>query len=319
MKIKVLIILFFINLTILSFAEQIIILNGKRVRTDDVKHIVGYVGKSKSDKFWADVSRTLYRLCQDNDIGLIENSVGNPEKQKAYIKRMLENKDIDIEGILVGAISNNLSEVIQEARIKNIPVIAIEKNINSDIVSYVHTNYSESGEIMANYLLETLNNLAITGGRIIVIENENDINSQLVSENFKNLIESAGFDLVTIKTSDNEIKIKEALDKEISSQTIYDVVAAFSTFKKANSLMIESFTLEKQSIIKLGFGYDNITKRMLENKKLDAVICRQPKKIAQLSLDLLVKNINGEYIDSEYNITPILITRENILTNECDK
>jgi hypothetical protein len=172
---------------------------------------------------------------------------------------------------------------------------------------------------MANYLLETLNNLAITGGRIIVIENENDINSQLVSENFKNLIESAGFDLVTIKTSDNEIKIKEALDKEISSQTIYDVVAAFSTFKKANSLMIESFTLEKQSIIKLGFGYDNITKRMLENKKLDSVICRQPKKIAQLSLDLLVKNINGEYIDSEYNITPILITRENILTNECDK
>ncbi|WWL94349.1 hypothetical protein V6R94_02275 [Pediococcus acidilactici] len=83
--------------------------------------------------------------------------MNDPEKEKAYLKELIGNQ---VDGLIVGAHNYN----IDEYKVTNLPIVAIDRIINDDIPIIASDNY-QGGKLATELLISKgAKNIIVTDG-----------------------------------------------------------------------------------------------------------------------------------------------------------
>lgn len=120
--------------------------------------LVGLIFPSVDNPFFSELVAELEkRLFKLGFKVLIGNSMNDPEKERIYLKELIANQ---VDGLIVGAHNSN----IEEYKITNLPIVAIDRVINDDVPIIASDNY-QGGKLATELLIKKgAKNIIVTDG-----------------------------------------------------------------------------------------------------------------------------------------------------------
>lgn len=110
-------------------------------------NIIGLLFPTTANPFFGELVEELEkRLYIEGFRVLVGNSMNNPEKEESFLNQLLTKQ---VDGLIVGTHNQG----IKEYSYGNLPIVAIDRNMNHDIPVIESDNY-EGGVIATNYLIE---------------------------------------------------------------------------------------------------------------------------------------------------------------------
>ncbi|WP_297135942.1 LacI family DNA-binding transcriptional regulator [Terrisporobacter sp.] len=226
---------------------------------------------------------------------LLCNSMNNPKKEQDYLTMLRRNQ---VDGIIVGTHNDN----IPDYNIPELPVIAIDRYLGDGVVTVSCDNYG-GGRLAVQSLLDNgcKNILCIRGNSklklpankrsqaYIDIMNENNLKVNIAEVEFIKSIEEK-FELV-----------KEII---LNNKDIDGVFAGDDLLASMVINVCEEQGIDVPKDLKV-IGFDGAIQTLAYLPKLTTI--KQPiKKIAEVSVDKLIRKINGEKVDNEIGLPVVL-------------
>ncbi|ARK28673.1 sugar-binding protein [Halalkalibacter krulwichiae] len=235
----------------------------------------------------------------------------NPVEQLKLLDMAIKSK---VDGIIVQALNEHFTPLIDQAVAQGIPVITIDTDSSESMRSaYIGTDNYLAGQLAGKALVEDTKGEATVG--IISGSFDNAHHLQRV-KGFKDVVEEVeGIKIVAIEESnisrvDAEEKAYQMLSEHDNITAFYGtssyngvgIVAAAKSLNKQNDMYVITFDPIDENI------------QLLENGDIDAIVEQQPFEMGLLSIKKMVENINGEPIQEVYH-TDLSIIRSSDLPN----
>lgn len=260
--------------------------------------IIGLLFPTIANPFFGELSAELEKgLYKEGFKVLIGNSMNDPKKEAHYLDQLLTKQ---VDGLIVGTHNQGIKEYNYE----NLPVVAIDRNMNRDIPVIESDNYN-GGVLATTHLIRR-------GAKKIIHTNgpvELDSPTKRRRLAYEDTMKKAGLVPLTI-TVDFNIPYSEK--KQIFTQMFHDhpdVEAIFAS-NDVDAALIMQIALEQGRRVPddlLLIGYDGT--QIIRNILPDLTTIVQPiEAIAQTSIQVLKQRLNNKETKTEY-VLPVTLHR----------
>ncbi|MEI6627421.1 MAG: sugar ABC transporter substrate-binding protein [bacterium] len=279
--------------------------------TKDYKKIA-YVGFSKEGQpFWTAMAKYLEASALTRKIFYTDltPSIASAELQIASLDLAIEQK---VDGIIIGAaFPSQLVNVLAGAYEKNIPVVAIDTQVDSPaIVSLIATNNLESARLAGDYIVNATNG---KGTLLILCGEKTHPNSIAREKGVREMVEKAGMKVV-VQYTDWQIEKAYQLAKEELIKPNNGIKAIFSCFDPgiiSVQKVIENMNLQGK-IITVGFDGLQETYKMIQDNKISATVAQPIKQMAREGIEKIIEHLNNIQVVKEDLIPGIIVTKTNV-------
>ena len=258
--------------------------------------IVGLIFPTIDNPFFselvAELEKRLFNLGFKVFIG---NSMNNPQKEKEYLNELIANQ---VDGLIVGAHNRNISEY----QMANLPIVAIDREINDDIPIIASDNFL-GGKIATELLISRgSKNIIITDGPSVLKtpahERKRAYESVMLAHHLIPHTFLINFDW-SIEKKQSEIKKLFAEFPEMDGIFATNDIDAAMIWQTAKSLQIKV----PQELKIIGYDGANTTNLLLP----ELTTIQQPiKKMAKIAVETLIARINEKPTKSK-QIVPVTL------------
>ena len=239
----------------------------------------------------------------------------NPDEQLKLVDIAIKSK---VDGIIVQALNDHFTPMINKAVQEGIPVITVDTDSpESERNAYIGTDNYEAGRLAGEALVNDTNGQATVG---IITGNLDNLHHQLRLQGFKDVVEKVeGIEIVA--TEESNITRVEAEETAYSVLMEHENITAFYGTSSYNGLGIVAAadSLKRQDdmyVITFDAIEENIN--LLENGDIDAIVEQQPFEMGKQSIQVLLDIIQGKEINDIYH-TDTSIIRINDLSNMTER
>ena len=256
------------------------------------KFKVGISLMNREQSFYKDLESAFKEAAEKNNIELeIRDAQFDSSKQLSGIETLLVGK---LDALIICPVdSKAIGAAIKKANKDKVPVftvdIAAEKG---DVVSHIASDNEEGGKKAAKYMAEALKGK----GKIVILDSPQVTSVQERVKGFKDElkkfpdmeiisdIDGGAKQGTAMKTMENILQANKVIDGvfAINDETALGALRAIELAKRYNIVII---------------GYDATPparEAIMKGGPLKADVVQYPKKMAEMAIDVVVKNLKGE-------------------------
>lgn len=286
--------------------------NGETISQGNGKYeTIVYIGFAKEQQpFWTAMGKFSQEAATLRKITYLDLTprVPSTEDQVESLNLAIDQK---VAGIIIGAnMPSTLISTLEKAYLANIPVVAIDTNIDSPaVVSSISTDNLESARIAGNYIVNATNG----AGTVLIICGEKTHPNSIAREiGVKQVVEKARMNVI-VRYADWEIeKAYSFTREELAKQN--NITAIFGCWDPgiiSAQEVVEDLGLSKK-ITLVGFDGLQQTYVLIQEGKISATIAQPIKQMAREGIETIVDYLNNQTVNRTNSITGILVTKENV-------
>lgn len=235
----------------------------------------------------------------------------NPDEQLKLLDMAIKSK---VDGIIVQALNENFTPLINMAVDQGIPVITIDTDSSQSMRnSYIGTDNYLAGQLAGKALVEDTNGKAVVG--IITGRFDNQHHQERVQGFIDIVGEYEEIEIVAIEESnitrvDVEEKAYNVLTAHntitafygTSSYTGIGIVAAAKSLKRHNDLYVITFDTIDENI------------QLLQNGYIDVIVEQKPYDMGYQSVDIMLDILHGKQVQNVYHTPASIIRMADLLS-----
>lgn len=272
---------------------------------------IAYIGFAKEQQpFWTAMGKFSQEAAALRKITYLDLTPEIPST-KDQVDSLNLAIDQKVAGIIIGAnLPSTLISTLEKAYLANIPVVAIDTNIDSPaVVSSISTDNLESARIAGDYIVNATNGV----GTVLIICGEKTHPNSIAREmGVKQAAEKAGMN-VTVRYADWEIeKAYSFTREELSKQN--NITAIFGCWDPgiiSAQEVVEDLGLSKK-ITLVGFDGLQQTYVLIQEGKISATIAQPIKQMAREGVETIIDYLNNQSVTRINSIPGILVTKDNV-------
>ncbi|PID59886.1 LacI family transcriptional regulator [candidate division KSB3 bacterium] len=276
---------------------------------------IDLVSKGYQHEFWRTVEAGAQQAAME--FGVNVNFIG-PEKETEIAKQlaMVENSiNKRVDALAIAALDKDaLKPVIKKVIKAGIPVVSFDSDVAGDITeSFIATDNMAAGAIAANYMGKLVNGqgkvavVAHSAGSTTGIERRdgfiNEIKAKFPNIQLLNPVYTDG---------DKNKSLAATLDLLNANPDLAGIYATNEgcAFGVAKAVEERGLTGDKLAVV--GFDASEDLVRFIEKDVVDGTVIQDPFMMGYLSVESLVKLLNGEKIEKRIDTGAVLVTTKNI-------
>lgn len=271
---------------------------------------IAYSSPPDSIPFWQQMKQAIYQETEKEHIFLINYSANDftSQRQALPLKNSLKQP---IDGYIIAATSNELSQAIDDIAQARIPVVAIDTPIDHAWVKpQILTDNKAASKMAADYLHQVIQEKQQQPGRILLITgDERHANAQDRAQGFIEALTPFGYQIDTFYTQNWSTKL--ALTTALTQLKKHPYQGAYTTYSGATHALGQAQQYYQQTeLVHIGFDPTPTIDKMLAEQQLAGVIQQDGKTMAQLGIRYLKARIAGENVPDTILVPALLITEQ---------
>lgn len=274
---------------------------------------IGFLVPKLENQFFVDMTESAKSMENEN-LKVFVQASDDPLIQNQIIENFITQ---GVDAICVVPInSESIIPAVKEANVANILIINVDNKINLEsanqqgakISLYIGSDNFEGGQMAGNFIIEKLNEK----GKVAILEGVAGNDAAIKRKGgFEDALKSApDIKIVSSQVADwNREKAKNIFQAIIVAHPDLNAVFACNDEMALGviaALKAQNIPLDK--IIVVGFDAINEAITAVNNGELSATIAQQPKLMGKNAIELTIKLLKGEKINSSYS-TPLKIIK----------
>ncbi len=280
----------------------------------DRKLIIGYSGSPTSVDYWKKLKGSLFLNAQQQDVVVIDFT-GKDFALSTQLQNLEHAASLDIDGMIIGAVSDKISDSISIFQEKNIPVIAVNSNLSHNwVLTSISTNEHEAAEMASLYIQSRLKKQKISAKQIIILcGDEIQYTAIIRSLTPKSILSDAGYHTKVFYSKGwaSIYSVRDAISEFSSNGE--NIAAVFSCFADASIASVETAESYGFRPLLVGFDMDKTMQNMIREGRLDATVIQDPVQIGKLSIEKMVDRLRNKVsLPRNIYVPARLVTSENV-------
>lgn len=272
------------------------------------QYSVGLLLSSLYNPLYVSLQNGAIEAASRLDVEILVREAGNSaEQQDQQIQELLQ---LGVDALVVNPVdSAALSGAVKRARNAGVPVITVERRINSrGVVSHVSSDNVSGGEMAAVYLSERLGQ---EGDVVELVGIPGTSAAQDRGSGFNRIMD--GYPEVTIVA--REVANFERRQAErIFAQMLQEHTGIDGVFAHNDEMILGAIDAAEdagaaQDMIFVGFDAVGDAVTAVEEGRLAATIAQQPTEMGRLALEVAVQHLRGETVAENVLVELALIAR----------
>lgn len=255
------------------------------------------------------------------------NASSDIEGQKELVRQAINNH---VAGIVISPNSaTEMSDVLQEAEVANIPVITISSNANyPGISTYIGSDNESAGQIAGRNALQLLSG---TGKIGIIAHSETASNAQGRVNGFESIVNGANVATATVDEAGNEVhttkyeivekvsssngqreNVKDVATKLIKDHPDVDLIFATneaSTLGVCDAVVAAGLAGQIKVV---GFNSSDEEQAYIKNDTLTGSVVQAPYNMGYMGVRYINSLNDGEKLRASYDTGAMFVTKSNI-------
>ncbi|HBF99974.1 MAG TPA: D-ribose ABC transporter substrate-binding protein [Firmicutes bacterium] len=262
--------------------------------------------------FFVEMENGIREAAEEANIRLI---VTNAEDKAAIQLSQVEDLIVQRPDalLLIPVDSDVLVSAVEAAHQANVPVLTIDRTVNSDkVITYVGVNDVVGGGIAGNYVIERLNGR----GNVIMLEGVMGSSAQRDRAlGFEQAIaEYPEIKLLTKQTANfNRVEGMNVTENLLQAYPEVDAIFAQNDEMALGALRAIEAAGKKDAIILVGYDADAEAKDAVRNGEMDATIEGSPYKLGLKGIEATLDYLNGETLPEQILLPLELVTQESLM------
>ena len=278
---------------------------------------IAFIPKGRAHAFWQSVHAGAVKAQQENaGFTILWNGPASETDYEGQIKIMDSAINQKVDAICLAPIDKKiLVTLVQNATSAGIPVIIFDSPVDTELfTSQVATDNVDGGRLAARRIGKLLDGkgkiaeVAVQAGSASTMERESNF-EDVIRQEFPGIrIVDKQYGMAdfakSLKVSENMLTATPDLDAMFASNESSSVGAARALQGKGKKVKLVGFDASPQLIEALRSGV------------IDSLVAQDPFEMGYKSMLAAVQKVNGGTPDRIQNITPVLVTKENMDTPE---
>jgi len=233
----------------------------------------------------------------------------NPDEQLKLLDKAIAAK---VDGIIVQALNDQFTPMINKAVSAGIPVITIDMDAKESLrTTYIGTDNYLAGQLAGEALVKDTGGKATVG---IITASFDNVDHQQRVKGFKDIVgQFEGIKIVAIEESnvtrvDTEQKAYKMLTEYPNITSFYGtssyngmgIVAAAESLKRQDDMYVITFDTIEENI------------HLLETGAIDAIVAQLPFKMGYLSTEIMLEIVTGKPVKEFYHTESSIIRRSDL-------
>ncbi|MCI6660393.1 MAG: sugar ABC transporter substrate-binding protein [Peptoniphilaceae bacterium] len=273
--------------------------------------VFGFTSMDNSNPFFVTIEKTIREKVEANGDKLVSVDPANDvSRQITQIEDLISQH---IDGIFLNpAEAEGIIPALDQLKAAGIPIINYDTEVAdlSYVASYVGSDNYNAGKVVGEDLVKK----HPEGGKIIILDSPT-MNSVVDRVNgFKDAIEGKGFEIVAQQDAKGNLEVAMGIAEDLF-QVHTDVIAAFGGNDPTALGILAAANAAGLNNVKI-YGVDGSPdfKKVLSDEKslLEGSGAQSPIQIAEKSVEVMYKVLNGESVKDRYPVDTFMITRDNL-------
>ena len=285
--------------------------NGGVANNNSQYKTIVYVGFAKEQQpFWTEMGRLIEQAASVRNINYLDLTPQIPSVEDQIVS-LNAAIDQNVSGIIVGAnLPSKLMIVLGKARDANIPVVAVDTDIDSPaVVSAIATDNLESARVVGDYIVSA------TGGKgtvLIIAGEKTHPNSMARVTGVKEKAEQAGMSVI-VDYADWQIEKAYSFTREelLKSNNITAIFACWDPGIISAQQVVQDLNLENK-IILVGFDGLQETYNLIQSGKLSATVAQPMKQMAREGVETIINYLSNKPVNRIKLVPGIVVTKSNV-------
>jgi ribose transport system substrate-binding protein len=233
----------------------------------------------------------------------------NPDEQLKLLDKAIAAK---VDGIIVQALNDQFTPMINKAVSAGIPVITIDMDAKESLRNaYIGTDNYLAGQLAGEALVKDTGGKATVG---IITASFDNVDHQQRVKGFKDIVgQYEGIKIAAIEESnvtrvDTEQKAYKMLTEYPNITAFYGtssyngmgIVAAAGSLKRQDDMYVITFDTIEENI------------QLLEKGAIDAIVAQLPFKMGYLSTEIMLDIVTGKPVEEFYHTDLSIIHRSDL-------
>lgn len=286
--------------------------NGTQRNSKNNKIVIGYSGCAPSTDFWNKLSWSLRKQAKEMGAVFVDFSAEDFSLSRQK-KNIVQAIDIQIDGMILGAVSDGLEESVTLLQQHGIPVVTVGVPIQHRWIStHVGTSSEEAAILAGKYIRDNASRYN-TGKRVVIISGDADQeNAHIRGNTPARILRDAGYHVTVLFSEDwSGVKALQHALREFSIKTD-EISAVFSAFEPASVAMVEAAEKFELNALLVGFDWSDTMRDMLIQGRLHAAIVQNPQLIGRKGLQAMVEVLRGKTPPTLIDVPPVLIAKDDV-------
>ena len=274
------------------------------------------IGEEMNHDYWRLVGNGAKKVELEFDVFVEYDAPkrSNGDEQLKLLDKAIQSK---VDGIIVQALDDTFTPMINKAVHEGIPVITIDTDSpQSERHAYIGTDNYTAGRLAGEALIADTKGQANVG---IITGSLKNPQHQLRLKGFKDVVEkNKGIEIIAIEESN--ITRVEAEEKAYKMLMNYENITAFFGTSSYNGLGIvaaaESLNIQEDMYV-ITFDAIEENLELLKKEKIDAIVEQQPFEMGKQSVRMMIDILQSREIEEIYH-TDSSIIRITDLSGEQD-
>ena len=286
------------------------------LRNNEHRRKLGAVYMTLNNPFYEVIDEEIRTVTENHgDILISRDPALSVDKQVEEIRDLI---DAGVELIFINPVDwTKVEPALELARAANIPVIAIDTNVEDDSLvacTVVSDNYS-AGKQCAEHLLNNS-----SGGKIALLKHSQARSAIDRIEGFLDKIsENKNFEVVAEAECLGQLEVAmPVMEEMIRAHPEINIVMAIND-PAAMGALAALQNVNRSGDVKV-YGVDGVpeTKEMIFSRRMTATAGQSPRQIGKLAVDRAYKIFAGEPVEKIIKLPTKLLSAENISATDID-
>lgn len=271
---------------------------------------VGLVVKAIGDPHWLDVRDGAQAKADELGVELIfsaPNAETDVEKQINMVQDMISQ---GVDAICVAPSQpDSMNNTLQTASEKEIPVLWVDTQGNYDkAISFIGTGNENAAYLGGQHIATLLEK----GDKVVIIRNSiGDPTGDQREAGYRKAMEEAGIEVLDSKPGLGEAEAMNVMMDMIQTYPQIDAVLNIGSYMaKGAARAIEQAGKKGEILIGSFDGTHEL--QLLEDSTFACTVAQNPKEMGALAVEMAVKAINGQPVESRIDSGATLITPDTV-------
>ena len=261
--------------------------------------------------FFVEMENGVREAAKEAQVRLVvTNAEDSAAKQLSQVEDLITRKPDLL--LLAPVDSDVLVSAVEAAHKANIPVITIDRTVNSDkVLTFIGVDDVAGGRAAGEYVVERLNGK----GNVIMLEGVMGSSAQRDrAQGFEEIISQyEGIKLLAKQTANfNRVEGMNVTENLLQAHPDVDAIFAQNDEMALGALRAIEAAQKQGKIIVVGFDADPEAKDAVRLGEMDATVEGSPYKLGIMGIEAALKYLNGETLPEQILLPLELVTQESL-------
>lgn len=261
--------------------------------------------------FFVEMENGVREAAKEAQVRLVvTNAEDSAAKQLSQVEDLITRKPDLL--LLAPVDSDVLVSAVEAAHKANIPVITIDRTVNSDkVLTFIGVDDVAGGRAAGEYVVERLNGK----GNVIMLEGVMGSSAQRDrAQGFEEVISQyEGIKMLAKQTANfNRVEGMNVTENLLQAHPDVDAIFAQNDEMALGALRAIEAAQKQGKIIVVGFDADPEAKDAVRLGEMDATVEGSPYKLGLMGIEAALKYLNGETLPEQILLPLELVTQESL-------